>query len=474
MKQDIILQLTKDHNYNSYPNDIPKKIMDYALTKISYYKNEYNYQIYEFRIINKDVVIYYYDFTKDTANNIIRYEILDKYYVSNVGVYSTKIHKYYLYSAYNKFLNYIPRYFDHDVLFEDDIATEDSTFFDPDEDQDVFLYVDNLIDLKSTKLYQDSSFWLCKDFLANNNKIVLKHLTYCPVYLKQFADLVNLGYYGVAFNSEYFNHGASLQDIFVIPTKNIKYFKNKIKNLSIRTDDTTFCVKVLQDIITTFPDLSNKEITYLYSNKNRGICQIAFDDTFHTEIIHDLLKYCHTNLKTRYEIFEYVIYVLNMKYLGHDINNKKILFPNHHKVKELCIKSLIANIKKENKNIDKKISLIAKKYSKYNYKDKLYTIYIPSSLKEIITEITILNGLGMFEFGYYNIYSNITKFINKDSILFFLHRNSSPTKPYLIVRIVINKISKTKKKYYYDVIIHKYHNNKQTELFLDKWQQKFK
>lgn len=229
-----------------------KKISDYYCDncKIKYKKNKkqsiiydcddtddlnngvYKYIYYAFLPSNEEVLLYQICETIKIINNYNNLfvnkfiEIRDVFWLTKTNIYSLKNDFIFDFIEYKK----LEEKYYNNIYSDDDLDRyiELSTF-DGNIEQYInkqYLYVDNLVELKNSRIYKYSFIWEAKNYLKKDENIDLKSITYYPICVRQFEYLIKLKLYSLAFDCpSYFKYGKTFKDIFGVDKKYYQFMK---------------------------------------------------------------------------------------------------------------------------------------------------------------------------------------------------------------------------------------------------------
>ncbi len=355
-----------EHCQKSYTNANKKYIVYLRQQYMSDMKYTSSYT-YVFDVVDDEVVLY-------NIENKLNYDHLAplKYKESTFSIAS--IYDVKKDSLYERIEGHPLEYSKIEEFFNNPEAGEKITdiyveFCLPNDNQ--FLYVDNLDELKKSSLYKYSQIWQLKNKF-NNNDITLSSLTYNPICCKEFEYLIKMQLYNLAISCSEMNFGKgkNFKDIFGIDKKYYKFMK---------------------DI-----DITNKQYDLLkmYPTTDFDLLNFIAKDKYSLEMLkeyvklEDLKKYIESQEDSedhiRKYISDYYDYINGLIMLGADLKDKKVLYPKNFYEEHDRVSAEVMIV--ENPDLDQKIHDLSNVLSLNVYENDEYIIFPADSISSMIDE----------------------------------------------------------------------------------------
>ena len=397
-----------------------------ASSKIRNLDTTCNYFVFD--IVDKDVFLYHIveEITYYNPLSLIPYKtsylyvnISNSYYVEKEGVTNLETNIFSSFSAIDccsqklkiKDENFWERE-DSQKIIEKALELETS-------EKNVYLYIDNLEQLKNT-IYKYSRIWELKDYLKEKNNFCISEITMNPLYYRSFEYLINYKLYDLALtSSNNFNKGKNFKEIFGIDKKYLPFMsKNNI---------TYEELKILQFYPTTDINLLRFFSGYSWEIEKLKINNIDLG----------LVKNCieKNNLSSHYiiEYFDYISMIIDLKL---DLKDKEILYPSNLREAHDELYNQIEVI--NDPIIDKKIKSLSLVLSINKYEDDEYIIYPATSIQDLVEESRQQK----------NCVRNYCKAISSnESQIYFMRKKSKLEKSFVTIEVKDKQIIQARVKY---------------------------
>lgn len=371
-------------------------------------KGTFNY--YAFDTIEDDVYLYIFkvDVNYNTPlsliqNKIVRIEIEDIYSISLEGITSIIKNKFYSFNSYDEWFNY------NELDLFDVFETASNKNF---------LYVDNLDLLKNTSLYKYTNIWSLKEYLTKE-KFSVSTLTYYPIHFKEFEYLIKMGFYRLACEScSEIKYNNTFEKTFGVDKKYFQFMKDiniSFSQLEGMQVCPTTDIKLL-DLIIDDPSIF-KELSF-YSDLEK------------------IIEYLKSQNLDYDNIYEYYDYIHCCRYMGLNMKDNKVLFPDNFYLEHnrLTQQMLIT----KDAEIDKKIQNLSKVLGLNIYEDEEYIIFPADSINSLIDESTQMSNC-------VRIYCE--RIANNECQIYFMRKKENPFKSFITIEVRGNKVVQARKKF---------------------------
>ncbi len=283
-----------------------------------------------------------------------------------------------------------------------------------------YLYTDNLENLKDT-IYRYTHLWESA-FYLNHKPIHLFNVVYFPLYYKGFEYLMKHKFYSLAFNDISLIKYDREEKVLLNPKGEYLDFMIK-NNFDYNAFLTLKICKIKNMELINYMKDAPEELDYILKFKKIKVLELW-----------DYLKSNHVS------ILDYNDYIKMAEYLGYDLKNKKVLYPeDFYMAHDEAIEN---NNQIVSKNYNKKIKKLAKYYEKNKYEDKNYVIYPASSVEEMLKEGKAQNNcLRMYieDYGKNNLQ------------IYFMRKKKNLNKSFVTIEVKNNKIVQARLKNNLDV-----------------------
>lgn len=378
-------------------------------TKIKNIK-EYNEQTkyFAFDIIDGEVILYMFNVDTSYQSHIIsipyqknKITIHSIYHITKSGLTNT------LTNTFSSFKEYDENETDSDLFDLFNLLIEDR-----------FLYTDNLSMLKYTSLYKYTSIWEMKDYYENEN-FTFASLTFYPIYFKEFEYLVKMKLYRLAGTGcDLINYKHNFKDTFGIDKK----YYLLMKELNV--------------------DISELNALRIYPSKDIELLNFISYDTY---IFEKLIKYISPDkLKVYFEkqqldnhhIYEYYDYLKCCEYMGLDLKDKCVIFPEHftEEHNELTAEMLIATNQEININIQNLSSILSLNI----YEDEQYVIFPANSIESLIDESSQMSNC---------VRTYCSRMSNNECQIYFMRYKNNINKSLVTIEVRDGKIVQARTKF---------------------------
>lgn len=358
-----------------------KKIYEYNGDNIQYEYNEkvfkpthsylikaYSYGYYFFDILGSEVILY---LVKQDIN-YYKYHIMKKkleisyaLHIKKDGLLDLLINEFYYYDEIDKKIMEdeniyygIPYSFDFDNL---------------NQNVKLYLYTDNLIELKKT-IYKYTYIWNGINYLKIN-PVDTVMLTYFPIRYPQFEYLMKLKLFELAFTVPYmFKKKNTFKEIFKVEKKYLKLMQdmdinyNQLEALRICNTNDISIIKFVSEYLDIFIDIK----------------KIIDVDIIRLKTYFDKNNFEFTH------ILEYRDYIKFAHELGLNLKDKNILYPIN--IKEEHDKLYLAITTKNDPDVNDRIKEISNLLQVNKYEDDKYIIFPAKSVESLIDESTQMSN----------------------------------------------------------------------------------
>ena len=368
---------------------------------------------YAFSIQQENVLLY--KFKEDTylynsleCRKISSYEIAQVLLIKKKSVVDLLNECEYYYEDFERENQSIEREYDENSLYK----TYD--FFLEDE---AYLYLDNLIDLKNT-IYEYSLLWEFKKYLKDH-KVYLADITYLPLYDINFEYLAKYKLYNLAFNSNHFTFKGSFKKTFHLDKKFLPFMVKY---------DLNFRQYIILSLI------KKEDIKLIKKLENYDYWLENIFDEFDVDIL-KIIEYFNQKKISYEHLIEYNDYLGFLKNLGIDWHNKKYLFPKnlfeaHDKFYKQC--ELISD-----KKMEERIRKIARIYQINQYEDDAYIIFPAPSLDSLIMESRNQNNC---------VRTYAKKYSEGECTIYFMREKKNLDKSLVTIEVVDGKVVQAREK----------------------------
>lgn len=291
--------------------------------------------------------------------------------------------------------------------------SEDDNFYN-----NVWLYVDNLEELKDIDTYKYSNIWLLKDYF-NNSIFDLYSITYYPVYTKEFEYLIKMGLYNLAIDGcAYLNKGNSFKSVFKVDKK----YYNFMKEINI----TTSLFKALQLYPTYDIEILKFIDNYCY----------YFNEIKKYVDIKELKEYFDKQKLVKENINEYYDYIEWCIKLKLNLKDRNVLFPKDFMEEHDRIEKQII-INKDSK-INDRIESISKILNINTYEDDKYIIFPASSIDSLLDESRQMHNC---------VRTYVERYSNNECQIYFMRYKDNINKSLITIEVNGNKVVQAREKY---------------------------
>ncbi len=269
--------------------------------------------------------------------------------------------------------SYIDKFYenaDGEKINEDYVSNY--TYFELPYDSNLFLYVDNLDDLKKSPLYEHSQIWKLKDYFNKNDDLLLSSLTYNPIHFPQFEYLIKMGLYNLAIYCSQLEitNGKSFKEAVGVDKKYYNFMKKHDINVSQFR------------ILKAYPTNNYDLIEFIGTDEYIILKLKDYVD------LYELKKYVENNNQAQnrinHFINDYYDYIMGLIKLGVNLKDKKVLYPkNFYEEHDRILSEIIIT---NNPELDKKIHNLANILSLNIYEDDEYIIFPADSVNSMIDE----------------------------------------------------------------------------------------
>lgn len=390
--------------------DESKYIIDTSVRNIKDYTEYTRYFVFD--VVKGQVLLYVFRVYTSYCHHVVSYwlgqlnkiEIEHVYRVNGEGLFDYLTNEEFLFDDYCKDIDENCNY---DLLEMFNI-----------NDNNNYLYTDNLNELKNTLLYKYTSIWELKEFFKVNS-FSLSALTFNPICCKQFEYLVKMKLYCLA----------------VTVPHHIEYKKSFKETFGVDKKYYSF----MRDI-----DINYYQLSALRVYPTTDINLINFM-SYNTELFEKLKKYAPANkIKMYFDgqkldgeyIYEYSDYISCCVEMGYNMNDKQILFPKNfiEQHNKITSEMIIA----ENPKINKRIQSLAKVLEINKYEDEQYVIFPADSVYSLIDESSQMSNC---------VRTYCEKISNNECQIYFMRNKSNINKSLVTIEVINGKIVQARAKY---------------------------
>ena len=401
-----ITNSTCENKYCHNHNRIIKNKKDINIKDIRNYKN--TIYLLEFEIIHENKIY------------LNKYKI--DYYYDNELIIKPKllfdINKIKKYEIYKQGL--------YDVYKDEFIYYENTVILDFEDNITAYLYIDNLEDLKNTKLYKYTNIWKIKDQIKKDTSIY--EITYSPICKKEFEYLVKMKLYNLALDSNIEFKGNFI-DTFGVEKKYLPFMvKNNITELQL-------------EALKLYKTENIKELDLIGYNLNifKNIKKIKCS-----------INYIHNVLNDKIDFYLRYLNICNELKL--DLSSKQILCPKN--LKEAYKKRCMEYEFKNDIYSEKTMNSIYEMLKINSYEDDNYIIRPAKDYDDLLEESCQMSNCVS---DYYE------KIVYENSNIYFLRKKENINESFITIEVQKNKIVQAYEKYNEDV-------RKELLPLLNKWE----
>ncbi len=402
---------------------------DIYIARYRYSHNDYDYShnvnYYVFNIDNDNIYLYY-------LTDLITYEpaltngyvkkshivINNSYLIEKDGLTDLEANNY---IPFTEVAKYLEKYSSKKNVYRD--LTQRVSFYNILENQEAFIYPDNLCDLKNT-IYKYSRLWEATDTLVKKNNISVIMLTLFPLYYPQFEYLINYHLYTLAIeNPDWFDKGHNFKEIFGIDKKYLSFIaKNDFdySNLLVMQIYPTTDL----DTIQFFSDWLEPYYPF--------ICEIVKDYKVNLKELKEYLR----SMEDECFLPEYVDYFTMAKEVHLDLKEKNVLYPQNLLEAHNNLYEQIEVL--DDPEINEAIKNLANLLAINKYEDDTYVIYPAASIADLVDESRQQKNC---------VRTYYKKIANYECQIYFMRYKTDITKSFVTIEVQNGAIVQARIKY---------------------------